>query len=266
MYDRFNRKIDYLRISVTDRCNLRCIYCMPEEGVVPLQHSDILTYEEIIAFVKVAITMGIHKIRLTGGEPLVRKGVVHLVENLSELEGIKDLSMTTNGILMEEFALPLKKAGLQRVNISLDTLDPERYSELTRGGDVHQVIRGIGAAKRVGLLPVKINCVIGMSSDESDARLVSAFCREQGLQVRFIRRMDLASGHFSAVEGGDGGRCNQCNRLRLTADGKVKPCLFSDLEYDVRSLGPERALRMAVSSKPASGTYSLSGKFYTTGG
>ncbi|MDD5694804.1 MAG: radical SAM protein, partial [Bacteroidales bacterium] len=146
MYDRFNRPIQYLRISVTDRCNLRCVYCMPEEGVVPLKHSDILSYEEILEVVGVAIESGIQKIRITGGEPLVRKGVVSLVSRVSSLKGIRDLSMTTNGILLEEFARPLKDAGLHRINISLDTLDPDRYRQLTRGGDITRVLKGIMAA------------------------------------------------------------------------------------------------------------------------
>lgn len=266
MYDRFNRRINYLRISVTDRCNLRCIYCMPEEGVVPLMHRDILSYEEILDVVKVAVSLGINKIRITGGEPLVRKGVVGLIGEISRLEGITDLSLTTNGVLLEEFAGQLKEAGLHRINISLDTLDPDRYRELTRGGDIERVLRGINAAIKTGLMPVKINCVIDRSSEEPDAISVREFCRQKGLSVRFIRRMNLATGDYGAVEGGEGGKCSQCNRLRLTANGKVKPCLFSDLEYDVRKLGAEQALKMAVSWKPASGTYSLSGKFYTTGG
>lgn len=266
MYDGFNRKINYLRISVTDRCNLRCVYCMPEEGVVPLSHHDILSYEEILEVVRIAVSMGIDKIRITGGEPLVRKGVINLIREISKLEGIHDLSMTTNGILLEEFAEPLKEAGLQRVNVSLDSLDPMRYREMTRGGDLDRVLLGIKAALKAGLTPVKINCVIERSPDEPDAQSVMAYCQELGLQVRFIRRMNLAKGDFGVVTGGDGGRCSHCNRLRLTANGRIKPCLFSDLEVDVRALGPEEALKMAVLWKPASGTYSLSGKFYTTGG
>jgi len=266
MYDRFNRRINYLRISVTDRCNLRCVYCMPEEGVVSLMHRDILSYEEILDVVKVAVSLGINKIRITGGEPLVRKGVVGLIGEISRVEGITDMSMTTNGVLMEEYADPLKEAGLHRVNISLDTLNTDRYRELTRGGDLSRVLRGITAAVKAGLTPVKINCVIDRSSEEPDARSVLEFSRQHGLSVRFIRRMNLATGDYGAVEGGDGGRCSQCNRLRLTANGKVKPCLFSDLEYDVRELGPEKAMKMAISWKPATGTYSLSGKFYITGG
>ncbi len=266
MYDRFNRKINYLRVSVTDRCNLRCVYCMPEEGVVPLMHSDILSYEEIIEVVKAAVELGVNKVRITGGEPLVRKGVVELIRKISTIEGITDLSLTTNGVLMEEFARSLKEAGLHRVNISLDTLSPDRYRQLTRGGDISRVLKGITAAVKADLKPVKINCVIDRSSEEPDARSVREFCDQQGLQVRFIHRMNLATGDYDVVEGGAGGKCSLCNRLRLTANGKIKPCLFSDLEYDVRILGAEKALKMAIFEKPASGTYSFSGKFYITGG
>ncbi len=266
MYDRFNRPIQYLRISVTDRCNLRCVYCMPEEGVVPLKHSDILSYEEILEVVGVAIESGIQKIRITGGEPLVRKGVVSLVSRVSSLKGIRDLSMTTNGILLEEFARPLKDAGLHRINISLDTLDPDRYRQLTRGGDITRVLKGIMAALEAGLRPVKINCVTDRSSEEPDARSVREFGHEMGLEVRYIRRMNLTTGDYGVVEGGEGGKCNLCNRLRLTANGKIRPCLFNDLEFDVRQLGPEKALKMAILGKPEHGTYSLSGRFYTTGG
>ncbi|HNS16484.1 MAG TPA: radical SAM protein [Bacteroidales bacterium] len=266
MYDRFNRKINYLRISVTDRCNLRCVYCMPEEGIIPLKHTDILSYEEIMEVVKVAVKYEIDKIRITGGEPLVRKGVVSLISWISALKEITDLSLTTNGILLEAFALPLRDAGLHRVNISLDTMDPDRYRHLTRGGDIQRVFDGIQAAMNAGLTPVKINCVVDRSSDEPDARAVREYGLKMGLTVRFIRRMTLATGDFSVVEGGEGGHCSRCNRLRLTANGKIRPCLFSDLEYDVRELGPEQALKMAIQWKPESGSYSLSGRFNTIGG
>jgi len=164
VYDRFNRSINYLRISVTDRCNLRCRYCMPEEGVVGMNHRDMLTFEEITESVRVAVGMGIDKIRITGGEPLVRKDIVNLVAMISAVEGAKDLTMTTNGIFLEEFARPLKEAGLQRINISLDTMDADRYRKITRGGDLNRVLNGIKAAKEAGLTPVKINCVVFKSS------------------------------------------------------------------------------------------------------
>jgi len=239
---------------------------MPEEGIIPLKHTDILSYEEIMEVVKVAVKYEIDKIRITGGEPLVRKGVVSLISWISALKEITDLSLTTNGILLEAFALPLRDAGLHRVNISLDTMDPDRYRHLTRGGDIQRVFDGIQAAMNAGLTPVKINCVVDRSSDEPDARAVREYGLKMGLTVRFIRRMTLATGDFSVVEGGEGGHCSRCNRLRLTANGKIRPCLFSDLEYDVRELGPEQALKMAIQWKPESGSYSLSGRFNTIGG
>lgn len=266
MYDRFNRHINYLRISVTDRCNLRCQYCMPEEGVNLMDHGDILSFEEITDVVKAAVNEGIDKFRITGGEPLVRKNIVALIAMIAAVEGIKDLSMTTNGLLLEELALPLKEAGLQRVNISLDTIDPLKFKKITRGGDIGKVIRGIQAAKDAGLEPVKINCVVFKSSDEDDARTVKDFCRINNLQVRFIHQMNLESGEFSVVEGGNGGNCHQCNRLRLTANGMVKPCLFDEQEFPVRELGAQRALLNALNSKPLNGCSNSKGSFYNIGG
>lgn len=266
MYDRFNRHINYLRISVTDRCNLRCRYCMPEEGIQQLRHEDMLTFEEIAGVVRVAVSLGIDKIRLTGGEPLVRKGITSLVAMIAATPGVQDLAMTTNGFFLEENAISLKKAGLQRVNVSLDTLDSDRYKRITRGGDINQVLGGIRAACEAGLNPVKINCVIFRSSQEEDALLVKEFAAREGLQVRFIRQMDLETGEFSEVEGGDGGNCAICNRLRLTANGMVKPCLFSDQEFPVRELGAEQALVSALNSKPLKGCYNKTGKFYNIGG
>jgi cyclic pyranopterin phosphate synthase len=266
MLDLFNRNINYLRISVTDRCNLRCNYCMPEEGVELMHHKDILSFEEIQEIVRICAGMGVDKVRITGGEPLVRRGIVDLVKMLSAIQGIKDLSMTTNGTLLEHFAIPLAKAGLQRVNISLDTLKFENYGNITRVGDISNVMSGIEAAVEAGLTPIKINCVIKKSRDETDAREVDAFCRERGFQVRFIKEMNLRSGVFSTVIGGDGGNCKSCNRLRLTANGKIKPCLFSDLEFDVRELGIEQAIIRAIGKKPESGTENLVNSFSNIGG
>ena len=239
---------------------------MPEDGIMLMQHEDILTFGEITDVVSTAVKMGINKIRLTGGEPLVRKNIVTLVSMISAIEGIKDLSMTTNGIYLEELAKPLKEAGLNRINISLDTLDPEKYRELTRGGDLGKVLKGIDAAKMAGLEPVKINCVVFRSSDENDASEVRKFCKTKGLQPRFIRQMNLQSGEFSVVEGGSGGNCSQCNRLRLTSSGMVKPCLFDDSEYSVREMGIENAILAALESKPELGCMNLTGQFYNIGG
>jgi GTP 3',8-cyclase len=266
MYDKYKRKINYLRISITDRCNLRCKYCMPEEGIKLLAHKDILTFDEILQVVKVGVKMGIDKIRLTGGEPLVRKGVVDLVRMIASVPGVKDLGMTSNGILLGQYAHDLKKAGLDRINISLDTLDAEAFKLLTRGGNIRRVFEGIRAAKSAGLEPVKINCVVWNNSQEKDAQDVARFCKENGLQVRFIHQMDLATGEFSIVEGGEGGDCTHCNRLRLTSNGKIKPCLFSDMEFDVRELGIENAFLAALADKPKCGSVSKSGSFYNIGG
>ncbi|MFP4023089.1 MAG: GTP 3',8-cyclase MoaA [Thiohalospira sp.] len=266
MYDRYNRKINYLRISVTDRCNLRCVYCMPEEGVTLLDHKDILTFDEIVKVTETAVRKGIDKVRLTGGEPLVRKGIVELVKMIGKIDGIKDYSMTTNAILLGRYAQDLADAGLHRVNISLDTLNAEKFRQITRGGDIQKVFDGIKAAKKAGLEPVKINCVIKESRTEPDAVEVANYCRENNLMVRFIKEMDLETGSFSVVQGGSGGDCAHCNRLRLTSDGKIKPCLFSDMGYSVRELGAERAIDLAIGNKPVSGHTNLTGKFYNIGG
>ena len=266
MYDRFNRKINYLRISVTDRCNLRCIYCMPECGIEQIRHEDILSFEEIIEIVKYGALNGIDKIRITGGEPLVRKGTVSLVEMISKVDGIKEITMTTNGILLSEYAGKLKKAGLHRVNISLDTVDPDKYTEITRGGDIKKVIAGIVAAQKAGLTPIKINCVVKKDSKEPDALGVKDFCERMNLQIRFIHLMNLNHGHFSVVEGGSGGNCSQCNRLRLNAKGDLMPCLFSDIAFNVRKEGIKNAFDKALANKPEAGTSSDSHEFYNIGG
>jgi len=264
--DRFDRNINYLRISVTDRCNLRCTYCMPETGIQLLRHEDILSFDEIRDFTKVAVSTGVTKVRITGGEPLVRKGVVTLVKMISDIKGIKDLSMTTNGVLLNQFAMGLRFAGLHRVNISLDTIDPEKFRAITRTGNVSDVFEGIAAAKNAGLLPVKINCVVKESKEEEEAKEVTRYCIENNLEIRYIRQMDLVNGHFSMVDGGTGGDCSLCNRLRLTANGKLKPCLFNNIEFDIRTLGYEKAIEQAVKLKPECGSKNDTGAFYNIGG
>ena len=266
MLDRYNRKINYLRISVTDRCNLRCTYCMPETGIKWIEHKKIISFEEIEAIVKVVVNIGIDKFRITGGEPLVRKGIVELIRMMSSVKGVKDLALTTNGILLEEFAEPLSKAGLHRINISLDTVNPEKFKTITRGGDINQVFKGIKAAQLAGLTPVKINCVIKDTSFEQDALEVKQFCLDNGLQARFIHQMSLSEGSFSIVEGGSGGDCIHCNRLRVTSNAKIKPCLFSDMEFDIRELGIEKAFHMALISKPEKGSKNHNNCFNNIGG
>ncbi len=251
--DSFNRPITYLRVSVTDKCDLRCVYCMPEGGVPLLHHEDMLSFEEITEVVRIAVSMGVSKVRLTGGEPLVRRGIVTLVFMLSAIEGVRDLAMTTNGQRLSGFAGDLAAAGLCRVNISLDAMEPERYAKITRGGDVRKVLAGIEAARNAGLHPIKLNCVIEGSVEEPDARAVAAYGKSEGLEVRYIRRMNLAEGVFSQVIGGTGGDCARCNRLRLSCDGFLRPCLFSDLGFQVRELGAVAAIRQAIQTKPERG-------------
>ncbi len=276
--DSFQRPINYLRISVTDRCNLRCVYCMPPEGINLMSHNDILTYEEIFTLVKAAAELGIDRVRLTGGEPLVRMGLPDLVRMIGGIKTINDISLTTNGILLAKYAAELKDAGLMRVNISLDTLKPERFRQITRCGELEDTLKGIEAANKVGLTPVKINMVVmaGVNDDE-----LPDFARKtikDGWNVRFIEHMPV-NGEGSAadlvsvkemkkrlepfgelkpykIEKGNGPAkyyrllnakgtvgfitpvtehfCYQCNRLRLTADGKLRLCLLREDEIDLR--------------------------------
>lgn len=253
MNDGFRRTINYLRVSVTDRCNLRCRYCMPADGIELLRHSDILSFEEIIEVVRTAVELGFTKVRLTGGEPLVRRGIEKLVESIACIEGIEDLAMTTNGVMLADYAQALSDAGLHRINISLDTTDAARFSEMTRGGDIHKVFAGIEAAQKAGLSPIKLNCVAGEFSDNSDVRSVKEFGKENGLAVRIIRMMDFKAGKFSIVEGGLGGDCPKCNRVRLSSDGMIRPCLFSDISFNVRMLGAQVAIQRAIMEKPEAG-------------
>jgi cyclic pyranopterin phosphate synthase len=266
MYDRFDRHIDYLRISVTDRCNLRCVYCMPAEGIQLLKHEDILSFDEITEVARIAVEMGVRKIRLTGGEPLVRRGIIDLVKMIAGIKGIEDLSMTTNGVLLDKFAIPLKEAGLQRINVSLDTLDPMKYRHITRGGILENVLIGLRLARDAGFSPIKINCVTGEMTDEDDAVQMKRFAEENNYQVRFIRQMDLARGEFYVIEGGDGGNCSLCNRLRLTSNGMIKPCLFNATGFNVREFGAREAILKAVDNKPECGTFNREDEFSRIGG
>jgi len=294
MKDSHGRVIDYLRISLTDRCNFRCIYCMPEEGVCAMSHDEILRIEEIETIARVATRIGIKSVRLTGGEPLVRKGVVDLVHSLHEMPGIENISMTTNGVLLPKMADELKRAGLSRVNISLDTLDPEQFEFITRVGKIESTLAGIDAALEAGFNPVKINAVTVRSLNQ-DYLAFAKLSIDRPLHVRFIEYMPV--GTSTGADGTGWGKqdvvpseellgiinerareeslpelvpagnddkpigwgparyfefpgakgtvgfisplsrhfCSECNRLRLTADGKLRPCLFSDREVDVRT-------------------------------
>jgi cyclic pyranopterin phosphate synthase len=283
--DAYNRPISYLRISVTDRCNLRCIYCMPPEGVAPRSHEEILSYEEIETIVRAAADLGITKIRLTGGEPLVRLGLVDLVHMIAQVPGVDDLAMTTNGILLPRYAAALAEAGLQRVNISLDTLRPERFHHITRRGRLEDVLAGMEAAQAAGLAPIKINTVVIRGMNDDEVVDLARKTAESAWNVRFIelmpvgngmlteggwrervvtgkeirRRIELSLGALepAKMSAGSGPAryyrlpaasgtlgfitpisehfCYQCNRLRLTADGQLRPCLLSDDEIDLRT-------------------------------
>ncbi len=266
MYDSFNRHIDYLRISVTDRCNLACSYCMPEQKLAAPGRNPILTFEEIVEIVRITAPLGISKIRLTGGEPLVRRGLDELVGRISGIRGIREVTMTTNGQLLAGMAGRLAAAGLDRVNVSLDTLDPERYRRITRGGELRRVLAGIEAARRAGLDPVKINCVITPDTTAGEVADLRRFCSENDLEIRLIRQMSLTAGKFWKVEGGEGGHCSSCNRIRLTADGRFIPCLFSEEEYPIAEHGIRGAFTRAIGMKPERGRVNSRNTFYGIGG
>jgi len=194
MRDNHSRIIDYLRVSVTDRCNLRCVYCMPPEGVPLRPHGDLLSFEEIVAVVESAVALGVRKARLTGGEPLVRLGLTELVRQLARIDGLKDLSLSTNGTLLKEHASALKAAGLRRVNVSLDSLKPERYRRITRHGDLAETLAGIEAAEATGLAPIKLNTVVMRGVNDDEVADLAALARNRGWSIRFIERMPLAEG------------------------------------------------------------------------
>lgn len=183
----------------------------------------------------------------------MRRDIETLVSMLAEIDGIEDLALSTNGILLADHAWSLAGAGLDRVNVSLDTVNPDTYRRITGGGGIHRVFAGIEAARTAGLEPVKLNCVVKSSSSEPDAREVARFAKENGLDVRFIRRMDFMTGTFSIVEGGSGGDCRRCNRLRLSCDGQIRPCLFSDAGFSIRDFGVSPALEQAILCKPEKG-------------
>lgn len=277
MKDSFGRKINYLRVSLTDRCNLRCKYCMPKEGIDKCLHEDLLSLEEVYKIIESFVELGVDKIRFTGGEPLVRKGILELIRNVSKLEGIKDMGMTTNGILLKEMAGDLKDAGLGRVNISLDTLDPEKYRKITRGGDLQRVLEGIEEAKKVGLTPIKINTVLIGGFNEDEVEKLVELTRYDHIDVRFIelmpigeasnwaedkfvsnksllekldrlepvKRDDISSPAIYYKLPGYKGKvgiinpisckfCKNCNRVRLTSRGRLKLCLHSNREIDLK--------------------------------
>ncbi|KJR49176.1 Molybdenum cofactor biosynthesis protein MoaA [Desulfosporosinus sp. I2] len=278
MQDQFLRKIDYLRISVTDRCNLRCKYCMPTEGIQWMPHDFILSFEEILRLMRISTQLGFRRFRITGGEPLVRKDILDFLREAAQLPGVEDLMLTTNGMLLPEMAFDLKAAGVQRVNISLDTMDPKRFSENTRGGDVSKVIQGVFRSLEAGLNPVKINVVVVRDFNTEELPDFLKLAKQYPLHIRFIELMPIgvSSDHRTDfvpitemkerlgileepptqdIRGGGPAEyfrpsgykgsigfisalsrhfCNTCNRVRLTADGKLRPCLHSRHEVDLR--------------------------------
>jgi len=257
LIDSFGRIISYLRVSVTDRCNFRCTYCMPPEGVMLKPHDEILSYEEIARIVEIGASLGISKIKLTGGEPLVRPDLEQLVEMLARIPDIDDLGMTTNGSLLTRGkALRLKAAGLMRVNISLDTIAPEKFTELTQGHDIADVIRGIDAARLAGFAPVKINMVVFETTLQEEIKRMEEFCDARGLLLQTIARFNLhdRNNTCTGLSTHRPPHCNACNRLRLTADGHLLSCLFSDSKERVDLNDIHGSFYNAVAAKPQHGT------------
>jgi cyclic pyranopterin phosphate synthase len=252
MRDSFGREIDYLRVSVTDRCNLRCVYCMPAEGVRLLRHEDIISFERIVQVAEAAVRLGFRKLRLTGGEPLARRGLPALVAMLATVKGIETMGMTTNGTLLPPVAAELKASGLGSVNVSLDTLDPGRYAALTRGGRIEDALAGINAALAAGL-PVKLNTVALEDSTEAEFAALRAYAARVGADIQFIARYRLAEEKRDGGEYDRPPKCAGCNRLRLLADGTLRPCLHGDLSFPIDWNDVEGSIKRAVLAKPARG-------------
>ena len=252
MFDSFGRDLKYLRVSVTDRCNLRCVYCMPAEGVKLLRHEDILSFEQITQVVTAAARQGFAKVRLTGGEPLARKDLPELVSMLRAVPGLRVLAMTTNGTMLAPVAGELKRRGLDSVNVSLDTLDPARYAMLTRGGRLEEALAGIAAAREAGL-PVKLNVVAMEESTEEEFAALRDYARSVGANFQFIARYSLREEKMDADEYDRPPPCGLCDRLRLLANGKLRPCLHGNIEVPVDFDDIEGSIAEAVRLKPARG-------------
>ncbi|WP_138755448.1 GTP 3',8-cyclase MoaA [Paenibacillus sinopodophylli] len=302
LVDRFGRVHDYLRISVTDRCNLRCLYCMPEEGMTFTESENLMSYDQIVEVVEAGAALGITKLRITGGEPLIRPGLDGLISRLSAINGIQDIALTTNGIFLAKQAEALRAAGLNRVNISLDTLDSARFRFIARRGELKRVMEGIEAAAAVGFDPIKLNCVLLKEVNEDEIAAFLKLAYEQPMHVRFIEYMPIghadenwkkhylplsrvievaekegydisrrtnvhgngpsddwqmkgARGSFGLIHPISDHFCSNCNRLRLTADGSIKPCLYWMDELNVKDAfgNPhemQRLLLRAMDIKP----------------
>ena len=295
MQDRYGRTITYLRMSVTELCNLRCRYCMPVEGVEKKCHENMLSEEEMILAVKAAASLGIRKLRVTGGEPLVKKNIVSICEQAAAVPGIKEVCITTNGTLLPELAKPLREAGVSRVNISLDTLDPEKFRYISRVGELDQAVDGIRAALDAGFEKVKLNTVLIGGFNDDEIPVLAELTRRYPLDLRFIElmpmydsgdfgpeafipytvvldrlpglepmatdggvarlyRLPFAQGNIGLISPVSAHFCGTCNRLRLTADGKIKPCLHSGDEFSIKGLdynGVVEELRLAIENKPS---------------
>ncbi len=300
--DPFGRTITYLRLSITDRCNMRCVYCMPADGIPLLTHNDILSYEAFLLIAKTAVAAGVEKIRITGGEPLVRRGIVPFLERLAAIPGLRQLALTTNGLHLHEMAGELRRAGVQRLNISLDSLRPETFARITRGADLQQVMRGIAAAGQVGF-PLKINVVVMAGVNDGEILDFAAMTLDRPLTVRFIEymptlrsgngenltvpgktildrigqryrisplereslagpaklfRIDGAAGDIGVITPISGHFCGECNRIRVTATGTARGCLFAGSGVELKPFldagdeaGLGEALRGLVARKPA---------------
>ena len=293
MIDRFGRNINYLRISVTDLCNLRCIYCMPECGVEKLDHKKILSVEEIEEIAKVAVQLGINKIRITGGEPLVRRGIEDIVKKISRIEGIDEVCMTTNGVLLPQKIDELIANGLTRINISLDSLEKDLYNEITRGGDFDSAMLGVDAVLKAGLTPLKINAVLIGGINDSQIVPLTELTRDNDVHIRFIEIMPIGEcanwnkerfisgekviemvpdldligvdgvaktyrkkgykGTIGLINPISSHFCGTCNRIRITADGILKPCLHSEEEILIKGLSGEElyeTMKNGILNKP----------------
>ncbi|MBC1210120.1 GTP 3',8-cyclase MoaA [Listeria booriae] len=302
--DRFGRVHDYIRISVTDRCNLRCVYCMPEEGMTFLPHEEVLSKDEIIDFMKIMVGYGIKKVRITGGEPLLRTDIVDIIAGLSAIPEIEDIAVTTNAMYLVKKADALKEAGLTRVNISLDSLQEDRFKTITRGGRLQKVLDGIAKAEEVGFFPIKLNVVLIKGQNDDEILDFLEFTRDKDINIRFIEympighagdswkkqylslqtifdacdeagfayqpvdsirgngpsenfRLEGAKGTFGLIHPVSSHFCASCNRLRLTADGYIKACLYWDEEMNIRPLikDPEKLMELvqqSIDNKPES--------------
>ncbi len=265
MLDLYNRKITYLRISVTDRCNLRCTYCMPEEGVPWVPHDTILRFEEIEEIVRVAASLGVKKIRITGGEPLIRKGVPSLIGNLKKIEGIEFVGITTNGTLLRSLKKELARSGVDRVNVSLDTLDGALYKKVTRGGSIEQVIDGIEAMGEAGI-PIKINMVVQESTSEREIADMKEFAEQHGATLQLIKEYRLTDQKSNSIAYHRPPPCDGCNRIRILANGTLKPCLHSNIEIPIDMDNIRHSLEQVVEAKPLHGTKSRRASVSEIGG